>query len=94
MPLLECISYERRGAVTHISIKNHDIQTEKGNLSTRLLHYLANSSFSNMIDCEATIYVASYLPKCLPDKDVLLKLLNHSGKGLLKTIKCKHTRLI
>ena len=28
---------------------------------------------------EATI--ASYLMKCLPDKDILLKLLSHSEKG-------------
>ena len=64
------------------------------NLSTRLWHYLANSSFSNMIDHKATKVLYSYLPNCLPDKTILLKLLSHSEKGLLKTIKSKHTKIM
>ena len=37
-----------------ISIKNHDTHTETSNLSTRLWHYMANSSFSKVISREAT----------------------------------------
>ena len=70
------------------------LRLKRVNSSTRLSHYLVNSSFSNMIDHEATQVLCGYFPKCLPDKDILLNLLSHSGKGLLKTIKSKHARII
>ena len=37
-----------------ISIKNHGTHTKTSNLSTRLWHYMANSSFSKVIDRETT----------------------------------------
>ena len=57
------------------------------NFSTRLWHYLANSSFSNVIVHKATKVLYSYLPNVFLMKRFLLKLLSHSGKELLKTIK-------
>ena len=61
-----------------ISVKNHDTQQKKVNLSIRLQHYMANSSFSNMSNHKATKVPYSYLQKCLESKDILLKLLSYS----------------
>ena len=59
----------------HISDKNHDTQTDKGNINCKVLTL---HSFSNMVDREATKVLCNYLLKCLPGKDILLEPHSHS----------------
>ena len=54
-------------------------QTEKGKVIYKALTLLILPGKQLILKHEATI--ASYLVKCLPDKDILLKLLSHSEKG-------------
>ena len=51
MSLLAYVSYKTRDVV---SVHFHHTHTETSNLSTRLWHYMAKSSFSKVINQEAT----------------------------------------
>ena len=67
-----CISFVQKKGNNHCTLPSRipisRLKRWKGKLSTRLWHHLANSSFSNKIDHEATKVLYSYLPKCLPDE--------------------------
>ena len=61
-----------------ISIKNHDTHTETSNLSIRLWHYMAKSSFSKVIDCKATKVPYTFTNVLLEKFARSLELHSHS----------------
>ena len=76
--LLAYVLYSTKGWSVFISINNHDTHIETSNLSTRLWHYMVKSSFSKVIDREATKVPYTFRNVLLEKFARSLELLSHS----------------